>query len=45
MNLAVHVDNREKYILILGKDTAQALDNTTLTVMTAILKLGRHFEG
>ena len=31
MSLSGHTDNKEKYILILGKDPSQGLDDTTLT--------------
>ena len=31
MSLSVHTDNKNKYILILGKGTTQGLDNTRLT--------------
>ena len=31
MSSSVHVDNKKKYILILGKGPAQGLDGTTLT--------------
>ena len=31
MSNSVHVDNKKKYILILGKGPTQRLDNTTLT--------------
>ena len=31
MSSSVHVDNKEKDILILGKGTTQALDDTSLT--------------
>ena len=31
MSPSVHTDNKNKYILILGKGTTQGLDNTTLT--------------
>ena len=32
MSLPVHVNNKVKYILILGEGSAQGLDDTTLTV-------------
>ena len=31
MSSSVHVDNKNKYILILGEGTAQMLDGTTVT--------------
>ena len=31
MSSSVHVDNKKKYILILGKNPIQGLDGTTLT--------------
>ena len=31
MSSSVHIDNKKKYILILGKYTADGSDNTTLT--------------
>ena len=31
---SVHIDNKNKYILILGKGPTQGLDNTTLTPET-----------
>ena len=31
MSLSVYIDNRKKYILILGKGLAKGLDDTTLT--------------
>ena len=34
MGSSVHIDNKKKYILILGKGSAQALDDTTLTAET-----------
>ena len=32
MSLSVHIDNKNKDILILGKELTQILDDTTLTV-------------
>ena len=31
MSLSVHIDNKKKYILILGRGPAQGLNNITLT--------------
>ena len=31
MNLSVHIDNENEYILILGEGPEQGLDDTTLT--------------
>ena len=36
MSLSVHVDNEKKYILILGEDPTQGLDDTTLTAAKSI---------
>ena len=32
MSSSVHIDNKAKYILVLGEDPTQGLDGTTLTV-------------
>ena len=34
MSSSAHVENKKKYILILGEGPAQGLDDTTLTVET-----------
>ena len=36
MSYSVHVDNKEKDILILGEDATQGLDSTTLTAEKSI---------
>ena len=36
-SLSVHIDNKKKYILFLGKSPTQRLDNTTLTVKAQYL--------
>ena len=36
MSSSVHVDNKKKYILILGEGPTQGLDDTTLTAEKSI---------
>ena len=38
MNSSVHIDNKNKYMLILGQETTQGSDDTTLTAETKYLK-------
>ena len=39
MGSSVHVDNKKKVILIIGKGPAQRLDDTTLTAQKKIIQL------
>ena len=39
MGSSVHVDNKKKVILIIGKGPAQGLDDTTLTAQKKIIEL------
>ena len=34
LTTSMHIDNKGKYILIIGKDPTRGLDDTTLTVVT-----------
>ena len=47
MSSSVHVNNKEKYILVLGEGTRQELDDTTLTaeknIQLILLKMARRF--
>ena len=43
MSSSVHVDNKKKYILVLGQSLTQALENTTITIEANMTELGKRF--
>ena len=48
MRSSAHVDNKKKYILILGKGPTQGLDGTTLaaekkSIQSTLLKITKNF--
>ena len=39
MSSSMHIDNKQKYIVILGEGLTQGLDDTTLTAKKKLFKL------